>query len=721
MPDNNENFEYSMKDNLSNAWKANPAFRIVTIVVVLILILAISVAVANVRRVKQESLSKVKVAVENLQDSPFAEKSDAYREALNKDEDKRLEAAVEKGQSVLPYTGTFETKNIDKFSQEEGTSSFLSLDDLEKLGFGKKKVKVAKKIRMPEKNPCGRTKTKQDTGPGGYNRHGINGKGYDKDGYLRDCLTEADFDADGYAADGYDKFGYDRNGLDKDGYDKFGYNKSGYDKDGYDKFGYNKDGFNSEGYDKDGYNERGFNKEGLNRKGTYRDGLTDADFGADGYAADGYDRQGYDRNGYDRDGYDRDGYNKDGYDKDGYNRNGINRQGLNKDGQYRDGLTEADFGPDGYAADGYDKFGYDRNGLDKNGFDKNGFDKNGYDKDGYNKAGYNRNGINRQGLNKDGKYRDGLTEADFGPDGYAADGFDKWGYDRDGYDKNGYDRWGNKRPESEEDIGIIYTPEQQQKILENKINLIGSQMGALVNVAAPVYTEVTITDLEELAEMGMLGGTYTSGSSYPYAVSNEDLLDQDALLEDLEEEELIVPAGHISYAVTLTESNSRVPGPVLVKILSGPLKGFRALGGFTVADDYLVIKFHKAILGYEEYDINAYALDPTTTLPGMASEIDRHYFRRFVLPIAASFIEGLGAAVSESSTEVNVSDGVVTETEEPSKTSEEVWAAVEAAGKTTGEILEEFKRDGPTIKVLAGSEMGILFVVSVYGGDNVNK
>jgi len=429
---------------------------------------------------------------------------------------------------------------------------------------------------------------------------------------------------------------------------------------------------------------------------------------------------------------------------DAFNRHGINSQGYDKDGFLRDCLSESDFDENGYAADGYDKFGYnedgydkdglnkfgyDRDGYNKNGYNKFGFDRFGYDKDGYDKNGYNRNGINRQGLTKDGTYRDGLTEADFGPDGYAADGYDKWGYDRDGYNKDGYDRNGfrrdiskmessSKAKESEASKRIILT-EQENNILNDRVSSMATQIANLVNSSGPIYNEVTITDPDiVLNDEATNRSSNFNSTKLGYSSSSDT---DDNLMDIGAKAKVMIPAGTIAYAITLTESNSDVQGPVLAKILTGPLKGFKTLGSFTIADDYLVLQFNRAILGNEEYEIKAYALDPSTTLPGMATEINRHYLNRFILPVAADFIEAIGDAFGEAETTTNVSDGVVVSDTKDVSISEAFWSGASDAGETLGELIEESKYSGPTIKVHAGSEMGLLFIESIFEGDDINK
>src|SRR5690606_16466854 len=93
-------------------------------------------------------------------------------------------------------------------------------------------------------------------------------------------------------------------------------------------------------------------------------------------------------------------------------------------------------------------------------------------------------------------------------------------------------------------------------------------------------------------------------------------------------EVVLYPAGKIAYAQILTEANSDVPGPVLAQIASGPLSGSRVLGSFSKETELLTIKFDTVIVDGVSIDINGSAIDPKTTLPAMATDVDHHYLAR---------------------------------------------------------------------------------------------
>jgi intracellular multiplication protein IcmE len=182
--------------------------------------------------------------------------------------------------------------------------------------------------------------------------------------------------------------------------------------------------------------------------------------------------------------------------------------------------------------------------------------------------------------------------------------------------------------------------------------------------------------------------------------------------------EVIVPAGNIAYGQLLNELNSDIRGPVLVHVLSGPFTGGRALGQFTMQDEYLVLTFRGIVKEAVYYKINGIALDEKTTLTGHQSDVDRHYFTRIILPAAAEFISGYASAVAETGTTTTTTagGGVVQDNPEPDAT-EEVYKGVESAADTVSEILKEGSQRPITVKLHKGTTMGILFMESVTTED----
>ena len=198
--------------------------------------------------------------------------------------------------------------------------------------------------------------------------------------------------------------------------------------------------------------------------------------------------------------------------------------------------------------------------------------------------------------------------------------------------------------------------------------------------------------------------------------SGFDELDSSGIEEEVKQE-VLIPAGEIEYAQLVIEANSDVPGPVLALLVSGPLSGSKVLGSFTVVDDYLSLTFDTIIVDEESYSISAIALDPSTTLPGMATEVDHRYFKRIVLPAAAAFVEGFADAIAQTEeTEITVNTGsdTTTSTNGEPTTEEEVANGIKEAGQEVRDIIEEIADETETlVKIHAGTPIGILFTDAV--------
>lgn len=177
----------------------------------------------------------------------------------------------------------------------------------------------------------------------------------------------------------------------------------------------------------------------------------------------------------------------------------------------------------------------------------------------------------------------------------------------------------------------------------------------------------------------------------------------------------VIPAGTVNYAQLLTEANSDVPGPIMVQLLSGPLAGGRAIGQFQVANDYLVLTFNHVSYKGEDYSINAIALDPDTTLGGMATEVDHRYFTRLVLPAAASFMSAFGSALSEGKSDTTVTGDTVIVSQADKGYKDALYSGLGQMGQTMSQFLQnEASATKPLIRVGVGTPMGLFFLQPVH-------
>ncbi len=238
---------------------------------------------------------------------------------------------------------------------------------------------------------------------------------------------------------------------------------------------------------------------------------------------------------------------------------------------------------------------------------------------------------------------------------------------------------------------------QMQIILEG----LGDIPLQYVAMTSPEYLEALRAEQEEKAEAVRIAAEQAA---------NKDIA------------EILLPAGEIVYAQTILEANSDVPGPVLARIMSGPLRGAKVLGSFEVQNEYLTLQFNTIVLDGISQGIDAIALDPGTTLPGVVSEVDHRYFTRVVLPAAAAFVEGAAEAIADSGrTTITISDSGTSATTSSSNTGrdEEIASGIEEAAQELSDILDERANETKVlVRLESGTPIGLLFLEPVLKEEN---
>ena len=253
--------------------------------------------------------------------------------------------------------------------------------------------------------------------------------------------------------------------------------------------------------------------------------------------------------------------------------------------------------------------------------------------------------------------------------------------------------------------------QQMQVILEGQTSETTMQS---MNLTDPEFMENKKKKLRAEAAAENAAGTSASG---------DDAFFEDEELENFEN--VLLPAGEIVYAQLLTEANTDVPGPVLALIVSGPLAGNKVLGSFKENNELLTLNFDTIVYNGESFPVEGVALDPKTTLPGMATEVDHRYLQRIVLPMAAAFVEGAAQAISDSGlTTVTIQGETVAEETEEADSGQQIASGVEEAGQELRDILDEMADDTKVmVRIASGTPLGILFLEPVVegGGDLNNK
>ncbi len=243
---------------------------------------------------------------------------------------------------------------------------------------------------------------------------------------------------------------------------------------------------------------------------------------------------------------------------------------------------------------------------------------------------------------------------------------------------------------------------QMQSVLQNQ------------RIAAPQHKKITNVGFIEEREAKRIA-TMTA--------RNQQLAQAQANLNPQEQiEDIIIPAGTIEYGQLLIEANSDIPGPIVAMIVSGPFQGSRVLGTFNRKEEYLVMQFTTLIdKKGVSIPIQAFALDPDTTLTGMATDVDHRYWERIILPAAADFVQGMGSAYADQQGNQTVVTGdVVVQSKPPINTKEQIAKGIESAAEQVGDVLEdEGSKTQILVRVRAGTPMGILFMTAITDQDRM--
>ena len=236
--------------------------------------------------------------------------------------------------------------------------------------------------------------------------------------------------------------------------------------------------------------------------------------------------------------------------------------------------------------------------------------------------------------------------------------------------------------------------ELQQNMLAQSTDLFSSW----VPLPRQQYMESAKDEIQqnEQAAIGMATGSKKSLGSASAPVNGE-----------------ISKAGTIFYATLDTGINSDEPSPILATIVQGKYKGAKVLGKFNRVEKKVVLQFTTLNIPSLErsISINAYAIDPNTARTAMASDVDSHYVLRYGMLFASSFIEGLGDAIKDSgSSSITFADGSTSQMNKVLDSKEKFLAALGEVGTKFGDNTSDFINTPPTVKVDAGSTIGLLLM-----------
>ncbi len=271
--------------------------------------------------------------------------------------------------------------------------------------------------------------------------------------------------------------------------------------------------------------------------------------------------------------------------------------------------------------------------------------------------------------------------------------------------------------QSAQQVQVLQQQVQQQKFAPQNDDTLGramqKQMQDLMQSWTPSrLTMVSGVALSELSESRSL--VARGDGAGPVEVSRTGTISDGGARLLTETPKALVPAGTVNYAQLLTEANSDVPGPILAQILSGPLAGGRAIGQFQVQNEYLVLTFSRVSYKGKDYSVNAVALDPDTTLGGMATEVDHRYLTRLLLPAAASFMSEFGSTIAQGSSSTTVSGDTLVVSQADRGSKDALYAGLGKIGQTMGQFFQsEANATKTLVRVAVGTPMGLFFLQPV--------
>ena len=175
---------------------------------------------------------------------------------------------------------------------------------------------------------------------------------------------------------------------------------------------------------------------------------------------------------------------------------------------------------------------------------------------------------------------------------------------------------------------------------------------------------------------------------------------------------VVIPAGQIDYAVTITAVNSNVPGPVECRLTSGPFRGDNMLGSFQDVHERLVLALHQIVLANGQSEaISALAISPKSGLPAVRGTVDHHYLERYGLLFAGAYLQGYGQAFQQNGSTAVTGSGLAITTHNTAH-----YASRAALGSLGQTMAQQFTQDAnipATVSLPSGAGMGVLFLKPV--------
>lgn len=265
--------------------------------------------------------------------------------------------------------------------------------------------------------------------------------------------------------------------------------------------------------------------------------------------------------------------------------------------------------------------------------------------------------------------------------------------------------------ETQAKIKAIQEQQKEQRLaIQNKNRL--NQMVAQYSGAAGTL----VSNWAKAPTQGNVGTIYMPGDESDQATAAEKAqAAAQAATAKAANQEAIIRAGDILFAVLDSGVNSDQPGPVLATVVSGDFKGTKLIGSFQLSKESgtVSITFNKmSVPGLPKTtSMSAYAVDPDTAHTALSSHTNRHILLRYGTLFASSFMTGFGNSFQSSGTTVTVgSDNAYTVEQNTANSAlENAVIALADVGKAWGQASSQTFNMPPTVYVYSGTGIGVLF------------
>ncbi len=181
----------------------------------------------------------------------------------------------------------------------------------------------------------------------------------------------------------------------------------------------------------------------------------------------------------------------------------------------------------------------------------------------------------------------------------------------------------------------------------------------------------------------------------------------------------LIKAGTILFGVLDTAVDSDYPDtPVMVTIIEGKYKDAKLIGKLTLAPNGDKVSLNFNLMDMDDWisakTVSAFAIDPDTAKTAIASEVDNHYLERYGYIMATSFLTGYSKAITNQGTSTTGIFGTSTNTPALSP-GNKLAVGVGQIGTSLAQDAQKKINRPPTVKVVAGVGLGILFTTEVPG------